>query len=50
MRKRIQNILKDRLQEIGLGETWFVQNGLIIHNSSNVSKVEPFFIRPNYIQ
>ncbi len=50
MRKWIQNSLENRLQEIGQDETWFVQNGLRIHNSSNVSRVEPFSIRPNYIQ
>jgi hypothetical protein len=50
MRKQIQNSLENKLQEIGLGETRFVQNGLRISNSSNLNKVKAFSIKPNSIQ
>jgi len=50
MKKKMQNSLKNRLQEIGLGKTRFVQTRLKICNYSNVSKVKPFSIKPNFIQ
>ncbi len=48
-RKQVQNTLKGRMQEVGLCEGQFVQNRLKIHNYLNLSRVEPFFVKPNYI-
>lgn len=44
-KKQIQNNIKERMQEIVLGEGQFVQNKQRIRNYLNVSKVEPLFIK-----
>ncbi len=42
MKKQVHNILENKLQEIGLGETQFVNNILRMRNSSTVSKTKHF--------
>jgi hypothetical protein len=49
MKKRVQNTLKGKMQEVGLCEVQIVQNRLKIHNYLNLSRVEPFFVKPNFI-
>jgi hypothetical protein len=46
----VHNNLKNKLQEVGLNETQFVQNRLGMWNFPSMTKAKHFPVRPNFIQ